>query len=526
MVQAHPFTYIDLFSGIGGFKSALDQHNGKSLGFSEVNKDAIKYYCINYNETVEHNFGDIRDIKSLPKHDLMTAGVPCQSWSIAGSNLGFDDDRGQLWNDTIFLLKSSQPKAFIFENVKGLADPRNKKNLEYILNRIEQAGYFARCYLLNSKDYGLIQSRVRLYIIGFREKKYFERFNISPPIKNQLKLSDVILITNCTTLVETTNPSSINGTPQMSWSLSNSSGLNDYFLFNDLRNGHTTIHSWDIIKTSDKEKHICYLLLRNRRKKQFGKLDGNPISLKQFQSLDPSITQRDLESLEAKGILQKEKYKFKILTDNYNVGSEEEYILNLNRCGELCVDDIKTDRNIKIKKINIEKNLLYLEEKGILHCCEIRYDFKHTKISTGLFGINRIFLPHSKVFPTLVASDTNDFIATKSFSFSSPEDYREKFLSEIYQKGNYRKVSKKEACILQGFSPNFKLPEQRAKWMHLIGNSVSVPLVSILCESIIRTGVFGTISDNMRYKSDFCEHNTIREHTIREHAFSSQYSLF
>lgn len=59
----------------------------------------------------------------------MTAGVPCQSWSIAGKNLGFDDDRGQLWNDTLYLLNKVRPKAFIFENVKGLSDLVIRKHL-------------------------------------------------------------------------------------------------------------------------------------------------------------------------------------------------------------------------------------------------------------------------------------------------------------------------------------------------------------------------------------------------------------
>jgi DNA (cytosine-5)-methyltransferase 1 len=80
----------------------------------------------------------------LPQHDILTAGVPCQSWLIAGKNLGFDDDRGQLWNDTIYLLNQSRLKAFIFENVKGLADPRNGDALFYILKRIKDAGYFAK----------------------------------------------------------------------------------------------------------------------------------------------------------------------------------------------------------------------------------------------------------------------------------------------------------------------------------------------------------------------------------------------
>ncbi len=161
------FTFIDLFSGIGGFRLALNNLGGDCLNFSEINKDAIDAYCTNFDEETIYNLGDITKIKALPKHDLMTAGVPCQSWSIAGRNLGFDDDRGQLWNDTIYLLNQAKPKAFIFENVKGLVDPRNQDALSYILERVRAAGYHANYYVLNSFDYGVPQNRVRIYIVGF-----------------------------------------------------------------------------------------------------------------------------------------------------------------------------------------------------------------------------------------------------------------------------------------------------------------------------------------------------------------------
>ena len=169
------FTFIDLFSGIGGFKIALEKNGGKSLGFSEVEKNAIKYYCKNFSEREENNFGDITKITRLPKHDLLTAGVPCQSWSIAGKKSGFNDRRGKLWNNTIEILKKSQPKAFLFENVKGLSEPRNAVALKKILNDIKNAGYFYSYHIINSRDYGVPQNRVRIYIIGFKEEKYINR---------------------------------------------------------------------------------------------------------------------------------------------------------------------------------------------------------------------------------------------------------------------------------------------------------------------------------------------------------------
>ncbi|MEC4807286.1 MAG: DNA (cytosine-5-)-methyltransferase, partial [Jaaginema sp. PMC 1080.18] len=292
------FTFIDLFAGIGGFKMALSSNGGIGLGFSEINKDAINAYCENYDIKLDANFGDITKIRELPQHDLLTAGVPCQSWSIAGKNLGFDDDRGQLWNDTIFLLNQSKPKAFIFENVKGLADPRNKKELSYILNRIKEAGYYANYHVINSHDYGVAQNRIRVYIIGFRDKRYFDQFSLPKQSERRMTLADILGIE-----LQNKDPEIIQrdlfGNPirQRRMSLSSKNGLNDYFLFNDLRNGHTTIHSWDIIDTTERQKYICLLLLKNRRKSHFGPLDGNPLSLKQFQSLDSSISQEELDEL-------------------------------------------------------------------------------------------------------------------------------------------------------------------------------------------------------------------------------------
>jgi DNA (cytosine-5)-methyltransferase 1 len=88
------FTAIDLFAGIGGFRLAIEKNGGKCINFSEIAPDAIKTYCENFPDAEGTNLGDITKIKMLPRHDLLTGGVPCQSWSIAGRNLGFDDDRG------------------------------------------------------------------------------------------------------------------------------------------------------------------------------------------------------------------------------------------------------------------------------------------------------------------------------------------------------------------------------------------------------------------------------------------------
>ncbi len=478
------FTFVDLFAGIGGFHIAAESMGGESVGFSEIAKDAISAYCENFHESPSRNLGDITQLKTLPKHDFMTAGVPCQSWSIAGKKLGFDDDRGQLWNDTIYLLNEVRPKAFIFENVKGLADPRNSKALDYILDRIKQAGYFANLYLLNAYDYGVPQTRVRVYIVGFRDKKYLKRFNIPAPNPGKVYLSDVLDGFD----IEVKRK---NGANTARWSLScNDQGFNDYFLFNDLRNGQTTVHSWDIQKTTKREKMICLLLLRNRRKSQYGILDGNALSLEHFQNLDPSISFEELEKLVEEGILKHSPYYYDICGIPSDLDDKEQFLLSCSKNGRIMVDELKLNKAFKKRKISIMDTLRELEQKGIAKCTEMRYDFKNTKISTGLNGINRIFLPSSKIYPTLVASDTNDYVATEELHASTIEAWKDNFMKDIYEPKKFRKITKSEACKIQGFPPNFKLPESRARWMHLIGNSVAVPVVKMLTKAIVSTGVF------------------------------------
>lgn len=496
-MQKIRFTFIDLFSGIGGFKMALSNNGGHCLGFTEINQDAINTYCDNFEIESSYNLGDITKIKELPPHDLLTAGVPCQSWSIAGKNLGFDDDRGQLWNDTIYLLQQSQPKAFIFENVKGLVDPRNQKSLAYILERIAKAGYYAKYFVINSFDYGVPQNRIRVYIIGFHKQEYLEKFALPKPTDKKHTLGDILGITSEKKIDNQVIERDIFGNiiSSKSISLSHTNGFNDYFLFNDLRNGHTTIHSWDIIETTERQKNICLLLLKNRRKSNYGQLDGNPLSLAHFQSLDSSITQAEIDELVALEIFKSEEYRFMIkqsnIKDNSNsLTQAEEILLSFTNNGEIIIDTLKVQKVFKLEKISIQKTIDSLKQKHIIECVEIRYDFKNTKISTGLFGVSRIFLSTSDIFPTLVASDTNDFITLKTIVAINHHDFKNKFIKEVYEPREFRKITKSEACLIQGFPHDFKLPESRARWMKLIGNSVSVPVIDKLCKAIIDTGVF------------------------------------
>ena len=509
-LQSHTaFTYIDLFSGIGGFRLALDALGGRCVNFSEINRDAIQTYCANFNEEAQQNLGDITQIKAIAPHDILTAGVPCQSWSIAGRNLGFDDDRGQLWNDTLFLLNQSRPKAFIFENVKGLVDPRNQTALQFILRRIKEAGYFAKHFVLTSSDYGVPQDRVRVYIVGFLEEKHLQQFKLPPPAPCALKLRDVLQDTAGTV----SDSSAANDQDLFGQAVPEkrryrkTSGMNDFFLFNDIRNGPTTIHSWDLKPTTERQKAICMLLLRHRRKPAYGKLDGNPLSLVHLQHLDDSIEAAELDALVDMGILKTVAYSFSATSNiTLDLSSSEKIIVAQVSAGCASLDGLRECRELRLAKVALDKTIAGLVAKGVLVCTETRYEFRYTKISTGIDGINRVFLPKSEAFPTLVASDTNDFVALKDVQAQTAEDYKQAFLQEIFKKGLFRKVSKEEACRIQGFPSHFQLPELRSRWMKLIGNSVSVSVISTLVTAIIETGCFANRTVPIQSESDSVLH--------------------
>ena len=231
--------------------------------------------------------------------------------------------------------------------MKGLVDPRNLEALGYIMERIRDAGYHADYHVINSYDYGVMQNRVRIYIVGFLDHERFERFSLPPPKDKQMRLGDLLGIE---ILEKTERDAEMDlfgrevAPKQMS--LSASGGMNDYFLYNDIRNGDTTIHSWDLLPTTKREKQICLLLLRNRRKSIYGCLDGNPLSLKHFRALDGSIAQKDLDGLVALGIFAAEDYEFRLTGKSCDLTAEEEDILSRAKENRIIVDELKADKNL------------------------------------------------------------------------------------------------------------------------------------------------------------------------------------
>jgi DNA (cytosine-5)-methyltransferase 1 len=184
------FSFIDLFSGIGGFHSGLAPLGGECLMASDILPIACETYFANYGIKP---LGDITKIalKDIPKHDLLCGGFPCQTFSNVGNKKGFDDPRGEMIFEVFRILKGIKPKAFILENVKGLASHNHGKTLLFIIETLESLGYKVKYKVLEAKDYGLPQIRKRLFIVGVR-KNIKKEFEFPEPIKLKYTLSHVM----------------------------------------------------------------------------------------------------------------------------------------------------------------------------------------------------------------------------------------------------------------------------------------------------------------------------------------------
>jgi DNA (cytosine-5)-methyltransferase 1 len=426
------FTFIDLFAGIGGFRIGLEKLGGQCLGFSEIDKQAIKVYKQNYISYLnkgELELGDITQISELPPDvDIFVGGVPCQPWSVAGCLKGFEDPRGKLWFDVIRLVNNNRPKGFIFENVSGLASPKNRENLDLILQEFKQIGYFVQWKILNAYDFGLPQNRDRVFIVGIRndldrceDYKFPCSLNVNPKV---LDILDNFRGKNIEKVKLDPNTLFKGVIPRSRTRFQKDDELNDFFIFSDLRNGHTTIHSWDIIQTSDREKMICLILLKNRRSKKYGDKDGNPLSWENFKEIIPDIEVNELNKLVKKGIF----------------------------------------------RLTVDK----------------KYEFVNSKNMTGINDIYKIILPTADIVPTLTATGAKDYIATVSIYANQPEEYKNIFLEKIYKKKKYIPITAKHACRLQGFPSDFEYHEKDDIARKQFGNAVPVPVVEHVAKELLK----------------------------------------
>ena len=167
--------FIDLFSGIGGFRTGMEMNGHECVAFCEIDKYARQSYKAIYDTEGEEELHDITKwtdehvrqfIRDRGHIDCICGGFPCQSFSIAGKRGGFDDTRGTLFFEIMRIASIVRPRYLFLENVKGLLSHDGGATFETILNTLDEFGYDAEWQVLNSKNFGVPQNRERVFIVG------------------------------------------------------------------------------------------------------------------------------------------------------------------------------------------------------------------------------------------------------------------------------------------------------------------------------------------------------------------------
>lgn len=184
--------FIDLFAGIGAFHLALEKRGAECVYASEWDKHAKKTYYDNFNLIPD---GDITKIdeNTVPEHDILCAGFPCQAFSISGNQSGFEDARGTLFFDVARIVNKKKPKLILMENVRNFIKHDNGKTIKVVEQTLYELGYDFYYTLLNSSDFGLPQSRARVYMVAIRKDLGVTDFKFPLGSKKDVCLNDILL---------------------------------------------------------------------------------------------------------------------------------------------------------------------------------------------------------------------------------------------------------------------------------------------------------------------------------------------
>ena len=179
---------IDLCAGTGAFSYAFNSTEYVDVVYSnDFDENSKKIYDLNFDDKLTlGNICDI-DIKNIPKHDILTAGFPCQPFSIAGKQLGFDDDRSNVFWKILKIIKHHKPECIILENVKNLLTHDNNNTIKTIIESLEKEKYFIKYKILNTCEITDIpQNRERIYIVCLKDENIYNKFDFDfPKIKNK-----------------------------------------------------------------------------------------------------------------------------------------------------------------------------------------------------------------------------------------------------------------------------------------------------------------------------------------------------
>jgi DNA (cytosine-5)-methyltransferase 1 len=309
---------IDLFAGLGGIRLGVEQAFAQAgievecLLTSEIKPYAVK--TLTHNFSNENFVGDVTQVltEDIPDFDFLLAGFPCQPFSASGKRFGFSDTRGTLFFEIERILKEKKPYGFILENVEGLVrhDIENKsdkigRTLKTILHNLKELGYEVTYKVLDSANFGVAQSRKRIFIVGTQKQKIsLENFPIS---------------------ISTISEIAEEGLPTMQTDFTKKL-LKNYSVeelygkaIKDKRGGSNNIHSWDIEakgSVSVEQKALLNKIFKERRKKKWAIehgikwMDGMPLTLNQIKTFsNVKDLKVKLEDLTKKGYLKFEHPK-------------------------------------------------------------------------------------------------------------------------------------------------------------------------------------------------------------------------
>lgn len=175
------FKFIDLFSGIGGTRLALEAAGGKCVFSSEIDPSAVKTYYANFGDIPSGDVAAV-DTKTIPPFDILCAGFPCQPFSSIGKREGFmHATQGTMFHEILRIVRARSPKVLLLENVAGLVTHGKGRTLHTIIAALEEAGYRVQYRVLDAAFYGVPQRRNRIYIVAMKRELFSEFFSFQWP---------------------------------------------------------------------------------------------------------------------------------------------------------------------------------------------------------------------------------------------------------------------------------------------------------------------------------------------------------
>lgn len=184
---------VELFAGVGAWSKALEnlKVDHEVVAAVEFDEKTMNGYNLIHGSSFEPSDITKLNENEMPECDIVCYSPPCQAFSIAGKQEGFNDERGILFFDALRIIKSKKPKYALMENVKGLAGKKFKNEFNSMLKELKEAGYINHWKVLNSKDYGVPQNRQRVFIVSVRNDIEND-FSFPEAFDNGIRLRDLL----------------------------------------------------------------------------------------------------------------------------------------------------------------------------------------------------------------------------------------------------------------------------------------------------------------------------------------------